>query len=343
MKIGEHEITKKTLTIGIIVVIVVVIGAVLSPYVLFGAGNDSMIYIRKGMTKEAVADSLRVKLGDGFGGRVNNLLTWSNSDLSKRQGAFKVRHGESALKVAHHLRSGAPSGIKFTFNNVRTKDEWAKRVGQLFMMGYDGITKALNDKSLCAKFGKTPDNITTILIPDSYEFYWDITPEELLSKMNGYYKDFWNSKRLAKAAALNLSPDDVEIIASIVEEETAKQDERGKVARLYMNRLKSGMPLQADPTVKFALGNFALKRITVDMTRFDSPYNTYRNIGLPPGPIRMPEKSTIDAVLNAPMHNYMYMCAKEDFSGYHNFTTDYNEHLANAKRYRAALDSRGIK
>jgi UPF0755 protein len=127
-----------------------------------------------------------------------------------------------------------------------------------------------------------------------------------------------------------------------VEEETVKKDERGKVARLYMNRLKSGMPLQADPTVKFAIGDFSIKRITEAMTKTDSPYNTYRFVGLPPGPIRLPDKSTLDAVLNAPQHNYLYMCAKEDFSGYHNFTINFADHKANAQRYREELDKRGI-
>jgi UPF0755 protein len=161
--------------------------------------------------------------------------------------------------------------------------------------------------------------------------------------MFDYYNDFWTSERKAKAEKLGLTPDQVEIIASITEEETSKADERGKVGRLYINRFKSGMRLQADPTVKYALGDFSIKRLTHDMLQVQSEWNTYRVNGLPPGPIRLPEKSTIDAILNSTPHNYTYMCAKEDFSGYHNFTTSYDEHLANAHRYQDALNARNIK
>ena len=241
------------------------------------------------------------------------------------------------------LRSGAESGIRFTFNNVRTREEFAERWGSKFMLGKDEMLRVLNDPIALSGMGRTPDNVTAMLLPDSYEFYWDITPTEFLVKMKGYYDKFWNEERMGKARKLGLTPDQVSVIASIVEEETAKADERPKVARLYLNRLKANMPLQADPTVKFAIGDFSLKRITNAMTRTPSPYNTYVNPGLPPGPIRIPEKSSLDAVLDAPDHNYIYMCASEDFSGYHNFAVDYGTHLANARRYQAALNARGIK
>ena len=205
------------------------------------------------------------------------------------------------------------------------------------------MRKALRDSALCAKYGKTPQTIACLLMPDTYEFYWDITPEKTLDRLNDYYEDFWTDKRKSKAEKLGLTPDEVATIASIVEEETVKADERGKVARLYLNRYQQGMRLQADPTVKFALGDFSIKRITVPMTQINSPYNTYRVNGLPPGPIRLPEKSTIDAVLDAPQHDYLYMCARADFSGYHDFTRDYSSHLDNAHRYQDALNSRGIK
>ncbi|MEG0253878.1 MAG: endolytic transglycosylase MltG, partial [Muribaculaceae bacterium] len=151
------------------------------------------------------------------------------------------------------------------------------------------------------------------------------------------------TERISKAKALGLTPFEITTLASIVEEETSKSDERGKVARLYLNRLAKGMLLQADPTVKFAIGDFSIKRVTKEHLRVQSPYNTYVNAGLPPSPIRFPEKSTIDAVLNAPAHDYTFMCAKEDFSGYHNYTTSFSVHLANARIYQAALNARGIK
>jgi len=161
--------------------------------------------------------------------------------------------------------------------------------------------------------------------------------------MHDYYEKFWTDERKAQATSQGITPDQAVTLASIVEEETSKADERGKVARLYLNRLQHGMRLQADPTVKFALGDFSIRRLSVAMTQVQSPYNTYRVNGLPPGPIRLPEKATVDAVLTAPQHDYIYMCAKEDFSGYHNFATDYTTHMANARRYQAALNARGIK
>ena len=315
----------------------------LAPYFFTGSPSDGMIRVRKGSSVETVVDSIAASIDVDFARRVGKLLNMTHSNLTGRQGAFKVSKGDSPFRVMRLLRSGAESGIKFTFNNVRTREEFAKRWGDKFMMDSADMVTVLNDPMACAAMGRTVDNVTALLLPDSYEFYWDITPQEFLVKMKGFYDKFWTEERVSKARAQGLTPDQVSIIASIVEEETAKADERPKVARLYMNRLATGMPLQADPTVKFALGDFGLKRITTAMTRTVSPYNTYVNPGLPPGPIRLAEKSTLDAVLNAPQHNYIYMCASDDFSGYHNFAIDYGTHMANARRYQAALNARGIK
>ena len=263
--------------------------------------------------------------------------------VENREGAFRITPGMTPFTAARRIKNGVQDGIRFTFNNVRTLDEWTDRWGETFMEGPDSMRKALKDSAFCAKYNKTPQTIACLLMPDTYEFYWNISPEKMLDRMNDYYNDFWTSERKAKAEKLGLTPDQVATVASIVEEETSKADERGKVARLYLNRLQQGMRLQADPTVKFAIGDFSIKRITVPMTQVNSPYNTYRVDGLPPGPIRLPEKSTIDAVLNAPQHDYLYMCARADFSGYHDFTRDYASHLDNAHRYQAALNARGIK
>lgn len=326
------------------ILIIIIAGVLLSSLVFYpSAPCDGMVKVRKGSTIAMVADSIGSSIDVGFAGRVKILLTITGSDLSKRQGAFKVHKGDSPFTVMRLLRSGSESGIKFTFNNVRTKEEFASRFCDKFMIEKDSLLEALNDSTLCAKYGRTPDNITGMMCPDSYEFFWDITPEQLLDRFNSFYEKFWTDERKAKADALGLTPYQLEVIASITEEETAKSDERGKVARLYINRYQQGMPLQADPTVKFAIGDFSIKRLTIAMTQFDSPWNTYRVNGLPPGPIRLPEKKTIDAALNAESHNYIYMCAKEDFSGYHNFAADYGTHMANARRYQAELNKRGIK
>ncbi len=334
----------KWLRVGAIALMVAAIGvgAWLWPYAMTGAPDSAMLKIRRGSSTSVVTDSLERSLDVTFARRVGRLLQITGSDLSGRQGAFEIKKGDSPLRVVRLLRSGAPSGIKFTFNNVRTRDEFATRWGAKFMAGRDAMLKLLSDSAACAAVGRTPDNVVGLFQPDSYEFYWDITPEQFLEKMKGFHDRFWTDERLAKARAEGLTPEQVEVIASIVEEETAKADERPMVARLYMNRIATGMPLQADPTVKFAIGDFSIRRLTIPMTRTVSPYNTYINRGLPPGPIRLPEKATLDAVLNAPKHDYIYMCAKEDFSGRHNFAVDYAAHQANARRYQAALNARNI-
>lgn len=308
-----------------------------------GAPADAEIRLRKGCTAEMVTDSIARVLDADYAAKVGEALRILKANVENRQGAYRIMSGESAMSVARKIRSGAESGVKFTFNNVRTKQDWARRVGATFAMDADSMLAVLNDTAECAKYGFTPDNITAMLLPDTYEFYWCVTPQKLLGRLHDYYEYFWDNARRRKAADLGLTPAEVSVVASIVEEETAKTDERGKVARLYLNRLDRKMPLQADPTVKFALGDFGLRRITHAMTRVQSKWNTYVIAGLPPGPIRVVEKRTLDAVLNAPTHDYLYMCAKEDFSGYHNFAVSLSEHNANAKRYQAALNARGIK
>jgi UPF0755 protein len=329
--------------VGIIAAITVILLALAAPYFFMGAPTEGLVKVRKGSTIDQIADSVKASVDVKFGDRVATMLRLMNAKVENREGAYRVTPGTSPFTAARRIKNGVQSGVKFTFNNVRTLDEWAQRWGDTFMDGPDSMRVALKDSALCAKYGKTPETIVCLLMPDTYEFYWDISPEKTLDRLNDYYNDFWTNERKSKAEKLGLTPDEVSTIASIVEEETSKADERGKVARLYLNRYQQHMRLQADPTVKFALGDFSIKRITQPMTQVKSPYNTYRVDGLPPGPIRLPEKSTIDAVLDAPQHDYLYMCARADFSGYHDFTRDYASHLDNAHRYQAALNNRGIK
>ena len=334
---------KKKWIAGIIAAVVIALVACTVPYLFMGAPAEGVVKVRKGSTIDQIADSVKTHVDEAFGSRVATMLKLMNAKVENREGAYRIEQGTSPFTAARRIKNGVQSGVKFTFNNVRTLDEWAQRWGDTFMDGADEMRKALKDSAICAKYGKTPETIVCLLMPDTYEFYWNISPEKTLDRFNDYYNDFWTNERKAKAQKLGLTPDEVSTIASIVEEETSKADERGKVARLYLNRYQQHMRLQADPTVKFALGDFSIKRITQPMTQVKSPYNTYRVDGLPPGPIRLPEKSTIDAVLDAPQHDYMYMCARADFSGYHDFTRDYASHLDNAHRYQAALNNRGIK
>ncbi len=335
--------SKKKWIIGGIVAVVIILAACAAPYLSTGATAEGLIKMPKGRTIESIADTIQSRIEVNYGKRVKTMLSLMGAKVGNHERAFRITKGMSPFTAARYIKNGAQSGVRFTFNNVRTLEEWTQRWGESFMAGPDAMHKALTDSTICAKYGKTPETIVCLLMPDTYEFYWDITPEKMLDRMYDYYNDFWTDKRKSKAEKLGLTPDEVATIASIVEEETSKADERGKVARLYLNRYQQGMRLQADPTVKFAIGDFSIKRITVPMTQVNSPYNTYRVNGLPPGPIRLPEKSTIDAVLDAPQHDYLYMCARADFSGYHDFTRDYDSHLENAHRYQDALNARGIK
>ena len=210
-------------------------------------------------------------------------------------------------------------------------------------MEIDSADFAAAADSLLPAKGFRPAEYAAAFMPDTYEYYWTAGAERVINSMLDARNRFWNQERLDKANRLGLTPAQVAIVASIVEEETARTDERPMVARLYLNRLAKGMKLQADPTVKFALGDFGLRRILARHLTVDSPYNTYKIDGLPPGPIRIVEGSSIDAVLDAPAHSYIYMCARADFSGYHDFATSYDRHRINAARYQRALDSRGIQ
>jgi UPF0755 protein len=204
------------------------------------------------------------------------------------------------------------------------------------------LLKLINDSEYLKQFGFTPDNVISMFIPNTYEVYWDITAEKFMERMYKEYKAFWTEKRKARIAEMRLTELQAITLASIVEKESNKNDEKPDIAGVYLNRLRDGWLLQADPTLVYALGDFSIKRVLNVYKTIDSPYNTYKYFGLPPGPICLPSISSIDAVLNYRQHKYMYFCAREDFSGYHNFAVTMNEHLLNAAKYQNALDQKGI-
>lgn len=302
-------------------------------------GEGKLIYIPAHSTKEAIRDTLFNNLGD-FGKRTFSIWDKIGGNPTKAFGAYRVDDGQSAAKLARRLATATQSPVKVTFNNVRTLDALAERFSRQMYFSKEDFLFATD--SVLSKEGFKKEEYPAIFLPDSYEFYWTTSPARFVDKMLIIFHEFWNDERLAKANALGLTPVEVSSLAAIVESESAKLDERPIIARLYLNRLKIGMRLQADPTVKFALGDFGLRRLRGNHLQVESPYNTYRHHGLTPGPIRIPSKRTLDDVLNAPQHNYIYMCAKEDFSGYHNFAVDYPTHMANAHRYQAELNRRGI-
>lgn len=335
--------TKLFVIITVLAIIVVASAVFTVPFFSSGASKAKTIYIYPDMTESAFSDSLKADFGQAYARRVMILSNYRQIITPRHIGAYRVEKGMSPFELWRQLSSGTQSPVKFTFNNLRTVADFAESASRQLCMSKNDMLRLLTDSASCASFGFTPQTVPAMLIPDTYEVYWSVKPEKLLEKMHDNYIRFWNDERKTKAKKLGLTPEEVVTLASIVEEETAYSPEKGKVSRLYLNRLSKGMKLQSDPTVKFAIGDFSLKRILHKHLAANSPYNTYAVQGLPPGPIRMPEKSTVNAVLNAPPHDYIYMCAKADFSGSHEFTASYAEHLRYARLYQAALNRRGIK
>ena len=260
-----------------------------------------------------------------------------------RVGNYTIQPGMSNVKLVRLLRAGQHYPVKFAFNNIRTLDQLANRAGKVFFFNEEELSELLHDTEFLRQYNVNEETCPCLFIPNSYEMYYDITPEGFVEKFHQFYEQFWNEKRLQQAEEIGLTPTEVATLASIVEEENFRPQEKAIIAGLYINRLHKNMLLQSDPTVKFALGDFTRQRILLADLKVDSPYNTYMYKGLPPGPIRFPEGSTIDSVLHYTHHDYLYMCAKEDFSGYHNFTSSAAVHQQNANRYRKALNARNIK
>ena len=273
-------------------------------------------------------------------------------DYGKRikTGRYAIDNGDGALKVFRHMKNGLQTPVNLTIPSVRTLNRLAAEVSKRLMIDSTELYKALSNEDVCRKYGYDTATIACMFIPNTYDIYWNISIDKFLDRMQKESKKFWNFDRMQKAKQLGLTPEQVITLASIIDEETANNAEKPMIAGMYYNRLMlrdakypHGMPLQADPTIKFAWKRFNLKRIYNNLLSIHSPYNTYKNPGLPPGPIRIPSVAGIDAVLNRVHHDYLYMCAKEDFSGTHNFARTYDEHMKNAEKYSKALNARGIK
>lgn len=260
-----------------------------------------------------------------------------------KTGCYLLGSALCDLDVIRRFRNQEQTPVQVTFNNIRTAPQLAQRLASQLMLDSLDIITRLESDSCMQHYGLNAATAVTLFIPDTYELYWNISPDALFERMQKEYRHFWNGTRLEKAKALSLTPAQVATIASIIEEESNRQAEYPVIAGLYINRLKKNMPLQACPTVKFALQDFGLRRILEKHLQVDSPYNTYKYAGLPPGPIRIPRASTMDAVLNRQQHNYLYMCANADFSGTHHFSATYAEHARYARHYQAELNKRKIK
>ncbi len=339
----KTSLTRRLLIIGpIILLLLAVMAIAVRTYLLIPhEGDAAWVRIPGGASEASMCDSIRLRLPGSEGQRIVALLALLGANPAVSHGAYRIEPGQTAWTSARKIARGLQSPVRVTWNNVRTLESMADAISK--KLEFDSRNFLLACEKELEPEGFGPASLPAAFLPDSYEFYWSASPTEVVRKLYAYRTRFWNRQRLDKAEALNLTPAEVATVASIVEEETSKADERPVVARLYLNRIEKNMPLQADPTVKFAIGDFSIRRITHEMLRTQSPYNTYVNPGLPPGPIRIASKESIDAVLDAPQHNYLYMCAKEDFSGYHNFAVDYPTHMANARRYQNELNRRNIK
>lgn len=300
------------------------------------------LYIPANADEQAVADTLDKFLGTSFGSQVFKLWKAQDASPAKAFGSYLVKPGDKAITISRNLRFNRQSPLRLTVGNARTLDQLYQRLAARMTFSADDLRRCADSVLRQAGFADSTQ-FPAAFLPYTYEIYWTDSPARLMSDILDSYRRFWTDERRSLARKMGLTPVAATTVASIVEEETVKTDERPLVAALYLNRLKKGMKLQADPTVKFAVGDFSIRRISGAMLRTPSPYNTYLYAGLPPGPIRLVETSTIDAVLHAPSHNYLYMCAREDFSGYHNFATDFATHSANARRYQAELNKRNIR
>ncbi|MGD9976568.1 MAG: endolytic transglycosylase MltG [Bacteroidales bacterium] len=304
--------------------------------------NEAFIYIPTGSTFDNVVDTLGknniIKNIKSFTKVAQNLGYPNNV----RAGRYLIKPGMGNRRMVTMLKMGLQKPLKLTFNNIRTPQQLAGRIARQIEADSMPILAMLSSDRITAEYGFSRQAIIAMFVPNTYEFYWNTNAVGFFNRMQKEYERFWTDERKAKAFKMGLTMVQISTLASIVEEETRFNSEKPRVAGVYLNRLRKGIPLQADPTIKFALQDFSIRRVLTKQLEVDSPYNTYKYRGLPPGPIRCPSITSIDAVLNAEQHSYLYFCAKDDFSGYHVFSKTLSEHNRNAEAYRRALNKEKI-
>ncbi|MDQ3536076.1 MAG: endolytic transglycosylase MltG [Bacteroidota bacterium] len=300
--------------------------------------KDKYLYIPSGASFKSVQDSLY------NGDYVQDLVSFSvvaklfKYEKNIKPGVYLLKSNMTNLQAVKFLKSGNQSPINLTFNNIRLKEDLADKLSRNLELSKEEIEVKLKNPAVAKKYGFNEHNFLAMFIPNTYEIYWNISADQLMDRMFKEYNKFWNEERLQKARDLKMSPPEVTTLSSIVLAESVKTDESPVIAGVYINRLRKNMPLQADPTLVYAARDFTIKRVLNVHKEIDSPYNTYKYTGLPPGPINLPGITYIDAVLNYKDHNYLYFCAKDDFSGYHAFATNLSDHMKNARRYQQALN-----
>lgn len=312
------------------------------PNVTLGGDAETFFFIPTGSDVAAVSQSLYEA------GYIMDRASFEWVAEKKRYanrvnpGRYRLKAGMSNNELVNLLRSGEQVPVQLQFNNIRTQAELSGKIARQIEADSASIIALFKDPSFISKYGFNRHTILSMFVPNTYEVYWNTSAEDFFARMAREYKAFWSEERKAKANKIGLSQSEVASLASIVQKETYLAEERAIIAGVYMNRLRKGIPLQADPTLIWAIGDFTIKRVLNEHKEIDSPYNTYKYRGLPPGPICLPEISYLDAVLNYERHQYIYFCAKEDFSGYSNFAKSYSQHLVNARKYQQALNKRKI-
>lgn len=335
-----------------VLIIIIIVGSLagyllhktfLKPNTWIKNEKASIVYIATGSNFDDLKTALYEK------GIIINRLTFEwlakrkNLEANIHPGKYTIRDGMTNVELINFFRSGKQTPVRVTFNNVRTKENLAQKLSQEIEPDSVEIINLLEDSEYLNIFGFNPETILTMFIPNTYEVYWNTSAKEIMDRMFTEYNKFWTQERRHQADQVGLSLVEVSILASIVEKETNKNDEKARMAGVYLNRLEKNWMLQADPTVVFATGDFTIKRVLNIHKEVDSPYNTYKYYGLPPGPICVPSIASLDGVLNREVHKYMFFCAKEDFSGYHSFAETHAQHNINANKYRQALDRNNIK
>lgn len=326
----------------LLVLLIVLIGG-FAAYKIIGPATrkpaDGFLYISTGSDMNDVKRLLveqKVLGGTGWFSFVARTVGYKKV----KPGKYAVPSGASLLTLVRKLNNGQQSPVNFVITKIRTKESLAGRIGKQFECDSLAFISFLNDPDSVARFGMDTNTVMAVAMPYTYELKWNTTPGRIMEQFAAAYNRFWTDERKAKATAKNMTPAQVVTMASIVEEETNDPADKLNVASAYINRIRKNMPLQADPTVKFALKNFALTRILHGHLQVESPYNTYKNKGLPPGPICTPSEISIDAVLNAPETEYIYFVANPKVRGTHTFTTNYDDHLKYAKEYHEYLNQR---
>jgi len=338
---------KKKSRTGLIIVVIIIAALALVTFKTFGPNTGTFtqgeyLYIHTGSDYEKVKEALQQ------GGFVADMFSF-NFFASRlglpthiHPGKYRITRHMSNYNLIRLLHSGKQTPVKLVINKLRTQKDFIRLLSANLEPDSNTVYQLLHDPSYLSQFGLDTNTMIGAVIPDTYIFIWNTTADKVFRKIERNYSKFWDDTHKQEAKDHNLTPIQATIVASIVDEETNISEDKPKIASVYLNRLKDGMKLQADPTVKFAIGDFSIRRVTGPMLENTSPYNTYMYSGLPPGPICTPSVSSIEAVLTAPKTTYLYFCAKEDFSGYSNFASTYSEQLKNAAKYRKALDERGI-